>query len=365
MRPSFPRVVSTVIVAALLTLCRCSFLVDLSSLDRAGPAVGGDDAAGNSPNDLQAQNGNDDGGGDDRGPGAEESYIPPDVGGALPDAPLVDASPDGGGGHGTTANDSATSDASLDAGTCDAAIDVRTETGVADAAADAGVAADSALLDGPAADCGPTATSYASCLAILKAAPTSSSGTYVIFPGGTSLAVHCDMDFAGGGWTLVQSTNGGSCTPVTETAGPVALGSCTYMPSAAVTALAQGSTTVHVRTASGSAAPVAYITSATAVPIQNLRMGLVTNANEPVGDAVTEEAAWTVVGDPGNANKQGRTPQSILAFTCAVTGEMWPAVYHACGNGADGFVLDVVDNVSFWNWGTAPHVNTPMEVYVR
>ena len=226
-------------------------------------------------------------------------------------------------------------------------------------------AADSPPTDAPVVDSGPSAISYASCLAILKAAPTSSSGTYVIFPGGTSLVVRCDMGFAGGGWTLVQSTNGDACTPATETVGTVALGSCTYMPIAALTALAQGSTTVHVRAASGSAAPVAYVTSATAVPIQNLRMGLIANANEPVGDAVTEEAAWTVVGDPGNATKQGRTPGSILAFTCAVTGEMWPAVYHACGNGADGFVLDVVDNVSFWNWGVTPHVNTPMEVYVR
>jgi len=365
MRSSFPRVVSPVIVATLLMLCRCSFLVDLGSLDRAGLAVGGDDAAGDGPNDLQAPNENDDGGGDDRGPGAVESYIPPDVDAALADAPLLDASPDGGGGPGTTSNDSATSDACLDAGTGDAAIDVRTETGVADPAADAAVAADSALLDGPDADCGPTATSYASCLAILKAAPTSASGTYVIYPGGTSVTVHCDMAFAGGGWTLVQSTDGGSCTPATETAGAVSLGSCAYMPNAALTALALGSTTVHVRTASGSAAPVAYITSATAVPIHNLRMGLIANANEPVGDAVAEEAAWTVVGDPGNATKQGRTPQSILAFTCAVTGEMWPAVYHACGNGADGLALDLVDNASFWNWGITPHVNTPMEVYVR
>jgi hypothetical protein len=364
MRPSFSRVVSPVIVAALLTLCRCSFLVDLDSLDRAGLAVGSDDAGGDGPNDPPAQN-NDDGSGDDRGPGANESYVPPDVDADLPDAPLPDASPDGRGGLGTPANDSATSDPSLDAGTCDAAIDVRPETGVADAAADAGVAVDSALPEGPDADCGPPATSYASCLAILNAAPTSASGTYVINPGGTSLTVHCDMAFAGGGWTLVQSTDGGSCTPATETAGAVALGSCTYMPNAALTALALGSSTVHVRTASGSAAPVAYITSATAVPIQNLRMGLVTNANEPVGDAVTEEAAWTVVGDPGNATKQGRTPKSILAFTCAVAGEMWPAVYHACGNGADGFALDLVDNVSLWNWGTMPHVNIPMEVYVR
>ena len=137
------------------------------------------------------------------------------------------------------------------------------------------------------------------------------------------------------------------------------------MPNGVLTALALASTTVHVRTASGSAAPVGYVTSATAVPIQNLRMGLVTNANEPVGDAVTEEAAWTVVGDPGNATKQGRTPPSVLAFTCAVAGEKWPAVYHACGNGADGLALDVVDNASFWNWGVMPHVNIPMEVYVR
>jgi hypothetical protein len=180
-----------------------------------------------------------------------------------------------------------------------------------------------------------------------------------------SLEVHCDMGFAGGGWTLVQSTNGGSCTPATETAGTVTLGSCAYMPSAALTALAQGSTTVQVRSASGSAAPTAYIASATALPMQNLRMGLITNANETVGDTVAEEAAWTVVGDPGKATSQGRTPQSILTFTCSVAGEMWPAVYRACGNGADGFVLDVVDNVSFWNWGITPRVNSSMEVYVR
>jgi hypothetical protein len=212
---------------------------------------------------------------------------------------------------------------------------------------------------------GPPEATYGSCLEILDAAPTSSSANYTIALGGSSLEVYCDMNFAGGGWTLVESTNGGDCTPATETAGTVALGSCTYMPSAALTALARGSTTVHVRTASGSAPPLAYITSATALPIQNLRIGLITNANEPVGDPVAEEAAWTVVGDPANAVNQGRTPQSILAFSCSVAGETWPAVYRACGNGADGFVLDVVDNVAFWNWGITPHVNIAMEVYVR
>jgi hypothetical protein len=209
-----------------------------------------------------------------------------------------------------------------------------------------------------------TEGAYSSCLAILKAAPASASGTYFISLSGASLAVHCDMAFAGGGWTLVQSTNGGLCTPATEAPGSVTLASCAYMPAETLAELAELSTTVHVRTASGLAPPVAYITSDTDGPIQNLRVGLVANANEPVGDAASEEAAWTVVGDPGNTASQDRTPESILAFTCAVTGDIWPAVYRACGNGADGFVLDVADDVSLWNWGL-PHVNVPMEVYVR
>jgi hypothetical protein len=232
-------------------------------------------------------------------------------------------------------------------------------------ASDSAVTNDGSPTDGPAVDSGPPGTSYASCQAILTASPASASGTYPISPGGSSLDVYCDMDFAGGGWTLVQSTNGGACTPATGTAGTVTLGSCTYMPTALLAAIAEGSTTVHVRSASGSAAPAAYISSVTAVPIQNFRMGLVANANETVGDAGAEEAAWTVVGDPGNATSHGHTPQSILGFTCTVAGETWPAVYHACGNSADGLTFDVVDNASFWNWGITPHVNVPMEVYVR
>jgi hypothetical protein len=131
-----------------------------------------------------------------------------------------------------------------------------------------------------------------------------------------------------------------------------------------LTALAQVSTTVHVRPASGAAAPADYITSATTLAIQNLRMGLVTNADEALGDAAVQEAAWTVVGDPGNAAAQQLAPTSILAFTCSVAGEMWPSVYHACGNSADGFALDVHDKTSVWNWSVR-NTNVPIEVYVR
>jgi hypothetical protein len=242
--------------------------------------------------------------------------------------------------------------------------DARSQDGGLDAPDSAASTDGRSVTDGPVVDSDSQGATYRSCLAIFDAAPASSSGTYSIAPGGTPIEVHCDMSFGGGGWTLVQSTNGGTCSPATETAGAVALGSCAYMPSADLISLAELSTKVHVRPASGAAAPTDYITSATALPISNLRMGLVTNANETLGDAGAQEAAWTVVGDPGNAAAQKLTPSSILAFTCSVAGETWPSVYHACGNSADGFALDVYDKTSVWNWAVR-HTNVAIEVYIR
>ena len=51
-------------------------------------------------------------------------------------------------------------------------------------------------------------------------------------------------------------------------------------------------------------------------------------------------------------------------FHLWVTTDVWPGVYRACGNGADGFALDVTDKTSVWNWEFR-NVNVPMEVYVR
>src|SRR6185436_8505118 len=49
-----------------------------------------------------------------------------------------------------------------------------------------------------------------SCKAILAASPQSTSGVYTIDPDGNAgpapaLPVYCDMDFAGGGWTLIMA----------------------------------------------------------------------------------------------------------------------------------------------------------------
>jgi hypothetical protein len=169
--------------------------------------------------------------------------------------------------------------------------------------------------------------------------------------------------------------------------GAVAQGSCANLPGPTVVVLAAMSTAVHIRTANGSAAPAHYITSSRgSAPIMNLQQGLVLNANLAVAStcggatglpnfyevncptqAAVEEAPWTVVGDPGNVNAEYDASAgvdwsaTILDFGCAVTGETWPSVYHACNNAVDGFHL--VTGRSVWNYTATS--NTALEVYIR
>jgi hypothetical protein len=361
----------------LVALCACGVITALGCSGTYTPTIGGAPEPTDSGAALDAI-GSLEGGasGTDARPSADDAGSRPDA--AALDGATLDATTSAQDGPSSTM-DSMSSAQDGPSSTMDSmssaqdglssTMDATTQSDGHSSGSDTGVAksdasiADGSSMDSTAADGRPGPT-YASCLAILKAEPESPSGTYVIRPGEDSLTVRCDMSFADGGWTLVQSTNGGTCSPATEAAGAVTVGSCAYMPTATVMALAKVSTTVHVRTPSLLAEPLAYVTSVTTLPIQNLQMGLVLNANEAVGDPAIEEAAWTVVGDPGGAILFGRTPQSILDFTCSVTTDVWPGVYRACGNGADGFALDVTDKTSVWNWELRA-INVPMEVYVR
>jgi hypothetical protein len=193
-----------------------------------------------------------------------------------------------------------------------------------------------------------------SCLAMLTAEPSSTSGTYTILPPGqSSTSVYCDMSFDSGGWTLVESVNAGTCAPDNATVGTVTQGSCTYMPTASMEALANDATAVHIRTAAGAGPPTTYVTSVTAVEVQNMAAGNCANAGAALlADTKAEqEAQWNVVAG-------GNLVVGSMWFNCAVP-ETWPSVYHACGNGA-GFHL--VTNKSTWNFSKP---NIAMEVYLR
>jgi hypothetical protein len=161
------------------------------------------------------------------------------------------------------------------------------------------------------------------------------------------------MTFGSGGWTLIESTNGGACGPGSEASGVVAQGSCAYVPLASAEALANLASTVHVRSASGNATPTQYATSATALAIGNLRIGAMLDANEDPGVA---QAQWTTVG----------VPASALDFNvgCMSGPTAWPNVYWACGNSSGWHLVSPQGqgNYSTWQWATP---NVAMEVYVR
>lgn len=196
----------------------------------------------------------------------------------------------------------------------------------------------------------------ASCRALKARLPGAASGLYLVDPDGPGpvapLRVACDMDYDGGGWTLVVSTAGGA-GPDTLAEGEVAPGDAKYVSPDVLSALALGASQVHVRTP-GAAATESVTSVADAEPIQNLRQRLVANEGLLGLTAAEQAARWT---------GPFATPER-LGFTCATAGAGYPAVYWACGN-TEG--LHLIGAHSRWIWvrNDPAALNVPLETWLR
>ncbi|MFT3926495.1 MAG: EGF domain-containing protein [Myxococcales bacterium] len=205
-------------------------------------------------------------------------------------------------------------------------------------------------LDGFSCRCpygltGLTCNIATSCVGILRAGLSTGSGMYDIAPQGPDgsqgrVRVYCDMEYEGGGWILVVTSNAG---PQSIGPGVPAPGQYAYLPVDVMKLIAYDSDTIHIRT---SGHPEDSVTSfKNTRPIQNLKDG---NALYTTYAEAIAHTDWKGPRSP-NMTLNGEPIDPVYPRT----------IYHASGNEGG---LHWIGGLSEW---TFQGPNVPLELYVR
>jgi hypothetical protein len=181
---------------------------------------------------------------------------------------------------------------------------------------------------------------------------------HVIDPDGSGAIApfdaYCDLAFEGGGWTLIMASNG--LGPSNQTPGIVTPSSGTYMPVATMMALAAESVSsrIHIRSA-GQAAFASITSTPDSKPIQNLRMGLILNADSMMYSSSDPVVNWT-----GPFATIDRLWHSCQVAPFGTSNGGYPQIWWSCNNYGG---LHFHETVS--NWTADGSLNHAMEVYLR
>jgi cysteine-rich repeat protein len=199
-------------------------------------------------------------------------------------------------------------------------------------------------------DCTDECRRFSSCSAILAARPEAPTGTYVIEPLDTPRTVTCDMEFQGGGWTLIMATM--FFGPETVAFNDQAIsGVPSRLGVRDVAALARSSGQVHIR-AEGQAATRSMTSVPGSLPIVRLAQGATLSPlNQKNNDR--ENIFF------GSTEWSGPLASSTDGLICPPT-QGYPQILHTCGNSFGTHLLGGVSTLT-----RVGAENEAVEVYVR
>ncbi len=196
------------------------------------------------------------------------------------------------------------------------------------------------------------------CAEVLAARSSATSGLYPLdVDGAGALApftAYCDMDYAGGGWTLFLNHRDN----VLMCEGESTPGSRRYLPRAAAQALAALARQVHIRTA-GRASDRSITSVPDALAIQNLRLGRVLND----GQGGTSMNVLDVWRPNGEITANNLTFDVLAPYSASDPLLNYPALYGSSTSATlqVGFATATAF-VAYWESATR---NETFEAYVR